>query len=71
MLRYPTVALFVIAIPVILMLLFVYVFGGTLGAGLGGIDGGRHEYANYWCRGSWCSPSPVAVREPRFRSRWT
>jgi ABC-2 type transport system permease protein len=47
MLRYPTVVLFVIAIPVILMLLFVYVFGGTLGAGLGGIAGGRHEYLNY------------------------
>jgi ABC-2 type transport system permease protein len=29
------------------MLLFVYVFGGPLGAGLGEIAGGRHEYANY------------------------
>ncbi len=47
MLRYPTVALFVIGIPVVLMLLFVYVFGGTLGAGLGDFAGGRREYANY------------------------
>jgi ABC-2 type transport system permease protein len=47
MLRYPTVALFVIGIPVVLMLLFVYVFGGTLGAGLGEFAGGRREYANY------------------------
>jgi ABC-2 type transport system permease protein len=47
MMRYPTVVMFVIAIPVVLLLLFVYVFGGTLGAGLDGIAGGRHEYANY------------------------
>ena len=47
MLRYPTVVLYVIGIPVVLMLLFVYVFGGTLGAGLGGFAGGRREYANY------------------------
>jgi ABC-2 type transport system permease protein len=45
--RYPTVVMFVIAIPVVLMLLFVYVFGGTLGAGLDGIAGGRHEYLDY------------------------
>ena len=36
MIRYPSVSLLVIGIPVILLLLFVYVFGGTLGAGLGG-----------------------------------
>jgi ABC-2 type transport system permease protein len=47
MLRYPTVVMFVVAIPVVLMLLFVYVFGGTLGAGLDAVAGGRHEYANY------------------------
>jgi ABC-2 type transport system permease protein len=51
MLRYPTVVLFVIGIPVVLMLLFVYVFGGTLGAGLGGVSGGRSEYANYLAPG--------------------
>ena len=33
--RYPSLTLFVAGIPVVLMLLFVYVFGGTLGAGLG------------------------------------
>jgi ABC-2 type transport system permease protein len=47
MVRYPTVVLFVIAIPVVLLLLFVYVFGGTLGAGLEGVSGGRTDYANY------------------------
>jgi ABC-2 type transport system permease protein len=52
MVRYPTVVLFVIGIPVVFMLLFVYVFGGTLGAGLGdGVSGGRTEYANYLAPG--------------------
>jgi ABC-2 type transport system permease protein len=32
--RYPSVTLLVIGLPVILLLMFVYVFGGTLGAGL-------------------------------------
>lgn len=43
-LRYPSMTLMIIGIPVILLLLFVYVFGGTLGAGLGG---NRSDYANY------------------------
>ena len=47
MLRYPTVSLLVIAVPVILLLLFVYVFGGTLGAGLGQALDGRAAYVNY------------------------
>jgi ABC-2 type transport system permease protein len=33
--RYPSLTFFIAAIPVVLLLLFVYVFGGTLGAGLG------------------------------------
>ena len=39
-----------VGIPVVILLLFVYVFGGTLGAGLGGFGapgGGRAEYVNY------------------------
>jgi ABC-2 type transport system permease protein len=51
MLRNPTVVLFIIGIPVVFMLLFVYVFGGTLGAGLGGVSGGRKEYVNYLAPG--------------------
>ncbi len=34
--RYPSLTLFVAGIPVVLMLLFVYAFGGALGAGVGG-----------------------------------
>ena len=45
--RYPSLTLMLIALPIIIMLLFVYVFGGTLGDGLGGLEGGRTEYANY------------------------
>ena len=44
--RYPSVTLVVFAIPVVILLLFVYVFGGTLGAGLGG-SGGRGTYVDY------------------------
>ena len=35
--RYPSLTLFIAGIPVVFLLLFVYVFGGTLGAGLGGV----------------------------------
>jgi len=39
--------LMLVGLPVIFLLLFVYVFGGTLGAGLGGTAAGRAGYANY------------------------
>jgi ABC-2 type transport system permease protein len=48
--RYPSMTLFVVALPVVLMLLFVFVFGGTMGAGLGGpagADVGRDVYLAY------------------------
>ncbi len=45
--RYPSLTLFMIGIPVVLLLLFVFVFGGTLGAGLGGVSGGRDRYLAY------------------------
>jgi ABC-2 type transport system permease protein len=45
--RYPALTFSTIALPVIFLLLFVYVFGGTLGNGLGAPAGGRAEYANY------------------------
>ena len=39
LIRYPAMAVSVLGMPVILLLLFVYVFGGTLGAGLPGRGG--------------------------------
>lgn len=46
-LRYPSLTIIVAAMPIVFLLLFVFVFGGTLGAGLGGVSGGRAEYADY------------------------
>ncbi len=45
--RYPSLTLFIAGIPVVLLLLFVYVLGGTLGAGLGIPTGGRDDYLAY------------------------
>ncbi|WP_285106146.1 ABC transporter permease [Promicromonospora sp. MEB111] len=52
--RYPSLAVMLIAVPVVFLLLFVYVFGGTLGAGLP-VDGGgsRADYLNYLVPGIW------------------
>jgi ABC-2 type transport system permease protein len=47
MLRYASVTVFLIGMPIVFLLLFVYVLGGTLGAGLGGPAGGRAQYLNY------------------------
>jgi ABC-2 type transport system permease protein len=44
--RYPSLTYMLIGQPILLLLLFVYVFGGTLGDGLGGA-GGRAEYVGY------------------------
>jgi len=51
--RNPGLTLFVAGIPVVLLLLFIYVFGGTLGAGLPGVTGGsdRGAYADYLAPG--------------------
>ncbi len=45
-LRYPSLTLMLVGLPIVLLLLFVYVFGGQLGAGLG-THLGRHAYLNY------------------------
>jgi len=49
MVRYPGLSVFTILGPVVFLLLFVFVFGGTLGAGLPGVDpaGGREAYLAY------------------------
>ncbi|MET9490082.1 ABC transporter permease [Nocardia sp. NPDC006630] len=45
--RYPAMTVPLIVSPVVILLLFVYVFGGALGAGLGGHSGSRADYVNY------------------------
>ncbi|MEV6238174.1 ABC transporter permease [Lentzea sp. NPDC051838] len=45
--RYPSMTFQLLLMPVVFLLLFVYVFGGTLGAGIGGPTGGRAEYLSY------------------------
>jgi ABC-2 type transport system permease protein len=50
--RYLSVTLMLIGMPIVLLLLFVYVFGGTLGAGLGIPAGGRSAYLEFVTPGS-------------------
>jgi ABC-2 type transport system permease protein len=47
MVRYPSMTLMLVGQPVVFMLLFVYVFGGTMGDGLTSVAGGRGAYLNY------------------------
>jgi ABC-2 type transport system permease protein len=43
--RYPSMTLMLVGQPIIFLLLFVYVFGATMGAGISG--GGRQDYLAY------------------------
>jgi ABC-2 type transport system permease protein len=49
--RYPSMTVLLVGMPIVFLLLFVYVFGGQLGAGLGatlaGGFAGRRGYLNY------------------------
>ena len=45
--RYPSLTALTVGMPIVLLLLFVYVFGGTLGAGLGDASRGRDLYVDY------------------------
>ena len=45
--RYPSLTLMLIGMPIVFLLLFVYVLGGTMGAGLNGVTGGRAQYLAY------------------------
>jgi ABC-2 type transport system permease protein len=49
--RYPSMTLLLVGMPIVFLLLFVYVFGGQLGAGFarghGGGGGGRGAYLDY------------------------
>ncbi len=44
--RYPGLSIFPILMPVVLLVVFVYVFGGTLGDGIT-VGGGRGAYINF------------------------
>ena len=46
-LRYPVTPASTVGIPLVFLLLFVFVLGDTLGAGLTGVSGGRDEYLDY------------------------
>jgi ABC-2 type transport system permease protein len=46
-LRYPAGPASTVGVPLVVLLLFVFVFGDTLGAGLPGVSGGRAEYLDY------------------------
>ncbi|ADB49618.1 ABC transporter permease [Conexibacter woesei] len=46
-LRYPVASAATVGIPIVILLLFVFVFGDTMGAGLAGVSGGRDEYLDY------------------------
>ena len=45
-LRYPSMTLMLVGMPIVFLLLFVYVFGGQLGAGLGAHEG-RSAYLDF------------------------
>ncbi len=48
LLRYPSMTLLLVGMPIVFLLLFVYVFGGQLSHGLGsGLAGGRSGRAGY------------------------
>ncbi|MFC8362427.1 ABC transporter permease [Streptomyces griseorubiginosus] len=45
--RYPSLTLNLLLTPIMLLLLFVYVFGDTMSAGIGGAGAGRSAYVAY------------------------
>ncbi len=45
--RYPSMTLLLVGMPIVFLLLFVYVFGGQLGAGLAGGHRGRGAYLDF------------------------
>ena len=68
-LRYPSMTLMLVAMPIVILLLFVYVFGGQLGAGLGA-DEGRLAYLDYVVPGLLLITIGSAVQGTRLWSPW-
>ena len=66
MVRYPSLTLIVVGMPVVFLLLFVFVFGGTLGSGLAGTagtsGGGRAAYLEYVTPGILVMPIAAIVQ---------
>jgi ABC-2 type transport system permease protein len=64
--RYPSMTVLLVGMPIVFLLLFVYVFGGELGHGLGrGLGGGfsgRAEYLNYVTPGILLVTVAIAVQ---------
>jgi ABC-2 type transport system permease protein len=64
--RYPSLTLMLVAMPIVFLLLFVYVFGGQLGhglsAGLAGGHSGRSGYLNYLTPGIMLMTVAAAVQ---------
>ncbi|MGW6563862.1 ABC transporter permease [Streptomyces sp. NPDC054975] len=50
-LRYPSLTLTVVIMPIMMLLLFNYAFGTALGAGIGGLPTGSGEYIDYLAPG--------------------
>ena len=72
LLRYPSMTLLLIGMPIVFLLLFVYVFGGQLSHGLGnelaGGHAGRDGYLNYVTIPSWGSSTQWSTGSARCRS---
>jgi len=66
LLRYPSMTLLLVGMPIVFLLLFVYVFGGQLSHGLGpGLSGGhagRSGYLNYLTPGLLLITAAAAVQ---------
>ena len=67
--RYPSLTLMLVGMPIVFLLLFVYVFGATLGDGIGGaagtaVAGGRTAYVNYVTPGIIAMTVGAAVNGP-------
>jgi ABC-2 type transport system permease protein len=66
LLRYPSLTLLLVGMPILFLLLFVYVFGGQLGEGLtNGLSGGhsgRSGYLNYVTPGILLMTAAAAVQ---------
>lgn len=66
--RYPSMTVLLVGMPIVILLLFVYVFGGTLGAGLGDPTGGRSAYVDFVTPGILLMTVAAPLREPRSPS---